>query len=124
MAANQEISLLTLTAATTGTTGSDMNAANFKGVIVFIDIDTITGTIPTLTVTLQGKSARGGEYYTILTSAALGAAGATALRVYPGLVGAANLTANDILPPTYRVTTAIGGTTPVVTGTVSAVLVA
>lgn len=120
---NRETAVITHTAAAAGVTGFDMNAAQFKGVLLFIHVSAITGTTPTLTVTIEGKAPGSGQYYTVLQSAALSAAGLTVLRVYPGLTGAANLTANDILPASYRVTTAIGGTTPAVTATISALLV-
>lgn len=110
--------IITHNAAAAGATGFDMNAAQFKGALLFVNITAISGTTPTLTVTVEGKGA--GQYYTILQSAALSAAGLTVLRIYPGLTAAANLTANDILPASYRVTTTIGGTTPSVSATITA----
>lgn len=123
MIANREISVATLTAAAAGVTGNDMDASQHSGILLFVHISAITGTSPTLTVTIQGKAPGSGQYYTILASAALNATGLTVLRIYPGLTAAANLTANDILPASYRVVTAIGGTTPAVTATISALLV-
>lgn len=115
--------LITHSAAAAGTTGGDQDGARHKGILLYVHVSAITGTSPTLTVTLQGKSPESGQYYTLLASAAISATGLTVLKVYPGLTAAANLAANDILPPTFRVVTAIGGTTPAVTATVSAVLV-
>lgn len=124
MAYNQEnAAIIAHAAASVGVTGTDYNSTNANGLILFINITAITGTAPTLTVTLQGRTPLG-FYYTILASAALTATGLTVLRVYPGLVAAANLVANDILPAGFRVVTAIGGTTPAVTATISAVQVA
>lgn len=116
--------MITHTAASAGVNGGDMDGSNSKGVIVFVNITAITGTSPTLTVTLQGKSASSGVYYTILASAALNTTGLTVLKAYPGLTAAANTVANDIVPASWRVITAIGGTTPAVTATISAVTVA
>jgi len=117
--------LLTLTAANAAAapTSQDIDVSNYGGIILYIDITGITGTTPTLTVTIQGKDDVSGKYHTILASAALNATGTTVLRVYPGLTAAANLTANDVLAKTIRVTTAIGGTTPAVTATISSVLI-
>lgn len=114
--------LITHTAAAAGTTGGDIDGSRGKGLLLFVNITAITGTTPTLTVTLSGKSPQG-VYYTILASAALNATGQTVLRVYPGLTAAANATVSDILPNTWRVSTVIGGTTPAVTATIAAVVV-
>lgn len=122
MAYNQETTVITHAAAAAGVTGTDCNSANSNGLLLFINITAITGGSPTLQVTIQGRGPAG-AYYNILASAALTATGLTVLRVYPGLTAAANLTANDILPAGYRVVTVIGGTTPAVTATISAVQV-
>lgn len=117
--------LLTLTAANAvaAPTSQDIDVSQFGGLYLYVNISAISGTTPTLTVTIQGKDDVSGQYHTILASAALNATGLTVLRIYPGLTAAANLTANDVLPKTIRVTTAIGGTTPAVTATISTVLI-
>lgn len=112
-----------LAAAGVGTVnGADQSNTNARGLHLTIDITAITGTGPTLTVTIQGKDAVSGKYYTILASAALSAVGTTVLRVYPALTAAANTAANDVLPRDWRVTYTIGGTTPAVTATIAAAL--
>lgn len=115
--------LLSYTAASAGTNSGDLDATRHRGILLYIYVSAITGTTPTLTVTLQGKSPGSGQYYTVLASAAINAAGLTVLRVYPGLTAAANTVANDALPCTYRLSTAIGGTTPAVTAQITGVLV-
>lgn len=115
--------LITHSAASAGTTGFDMGAGCAKGILLYVHISAITGTAPTLTVTLQGKSPVSDQYHTVLASAALNATGLTILRVYPGLTAAANLVASDILPTTWRVISVIGGTTPAVTASISASLI-
>jgi hypothetical protein len=112
--------LIAHAAASAGANGTDQANVNGRGVKVVVDITALGGTGPTLTVTIQGKDAASGKYYTILASAALAAVATTVLTVYPGLVAAANLTANDVLPATWRVITAIAGTTPAVTCTIGA----
>lgn len=106
-------------AATVGTNSPDLAGGSGRGLIVFADVSAITGTAPTLIVTIQGKDPVSGNYYTILASAALTATGTTVLRVFPGLTAVANATVNDILPPDFRIITAIGGATPAVSATVS-----
>lgn len=114
--------LIAHAAAAAGTSSADQANTSARGIKVVVDVTAITGTTPTLTVTLQGKDPISGKYYTLLASAALSAVGTTVLTVYPGLTAAANLTANDVLPATWRVITAIGGTTPAVTATIAATL--
>lgn len=118
--ADRAQSVLAGTAAAAGANGADVPAGSSVGVLLVVDITAITGTTPTLTVTLQGKDPVSGKYYTILVSAALNAIGTTVLRVHPSLTPAVNLVANDVLPAVYRAISAIGGTTPAVTYTVSA----
>lgn len=112
--------LITLTAASAGVNGTDQINNTGRGINVVINITAITGTTPTLTVTLQGKDTVSGVYYTILASAALAATGTTVLQVFPGATATANVSANALLPRTWRVISVIGGTTPSVTATVSA----
>jgi len=115
--------LITHTAASTGVNSADQANYVSRGLKLVIDITAITGSTPTLTVTIQGKDTASGKYYTILASAALSAVATTVLTVYPGLTAAANVTANDVLPKTFRVITAIGGGTPAVTATIGASLI-
>ena len=117
--------VLTLTAANAASapTSPDIDTGQFAGVFVYINVTAISGTTPTLTVTIQGKDDISGQYHTILASAAINATGLTVLRVYPGLTAVANATANDVLAKTMRITTAIGGTSPSVTATISSVLI-
>ena len=115
--------LITHTAASAGVTTPTLDARQGRGMLVFINITAITGTSPTLTVTLKGSiDAAATATYTILASAALNATGLTVLKVYPGLTASANVAANDAVPMNVQVSTAIGGTGPSVTATISAVL--
>jgi hypothetical protein len=122
MSANIFSTAMKLTAqATTVSSGDCDNTAGSAAVFV-IDITAITGTTPAVTFTVEGKDPISGKYYTILASASLTATGTTVLRVFPGVTAAANLSANDILPRTFRVTATISGTTPAVTATVGVLL--
>lgn len=111
-----------LAAASAGANGDDQVNINARGLKLIIDITALSGTSPTLTVTIQGKDAVSGKYFTILASAALAAQATTVLTVFPGLTASANVTANDVLPRDWRVIYAIGGTGPSVTATISAAL--
>lgn len=113
--------IITHTAASAGVTSGVLDTHQGAGLLIFINITAISGTTPTLTVTLQGCiDDTPTNTYTIIASAALNATGLTVLRVYPGLTASANLTANDVVPARCRIVTAIGGTGPSVTATVSA----
>lgn len=112
--------LVTHTAASAGVNSADQVNYNARGVKVVVNVTAITGTAPTLTVAIQGKDNASGVYYTLLSSAAISATGTTVLEVYPGVTAAANASASTTLPRTWRISTAIGGTTPAVTATVGA----
>lgn len=102
-----------------GNTG-DLTNLGHRGIVLVIDNTAESGTSPTVTVTIEGKSAIG-DYYTILASTALAAQAVTTLTVYPGITAAANTAASTVLPRVFRVAWAIGGTdTPTVTFSVSA----
>ena len=116
--------LLTLTAASAGGNSAVQTNSVYRGVSVAVNITAITGTSPTLTVTIQGQDPVSGAYYTVLESAALSATGLTILTVRPGIAASANVAAAAIMPLYWRILYAIGGTTPAVTATVGAVMAA
>jgi hypothetical protein len=114
--------IATLTAAGSGSvTGGDLDWQQHRGIQVFVNVTAISGTSPTLTVSIKGKSPVGVDY-TILTSAAITATGQTVLTVYPSIPASANVTAQATIPITGHVDYTIGGTGPSVTATISAVL--
>lgn len=113
--------IITHTAASAGVTGPIIDTQSGLGLLLFINVTAISGTSPTLTVTLKGLIDEAATAsYTILASAALNATGLTVLKVYPGLTAAANTVANDVVPGRCQIVTAIGGTGPSVTATISA----
>jgi hypothetical protein len=83
------------------------NADGYRGLVLIIDA-TASAATPSVVFTLQGYSGLGSDYYTILASAAVTGAATSVLRVYPALTAAANLVANDVLPPVWRVTATAG----------------
>ncbi|SRR5579885_18738 len=120
----QNPKVTTLTTQGAGNGSTDYVNGYGRGVKVVINITAISGTSPTLTVTIQGKDPTSGQYWTILASAALTATGTTVLTVYPALTAAANTVANDVLPPNWNLKWVVGGTGPSVTATISAQMVA
>lgn len=118
---HDKAALLALVAQGVGTvSGGDQANINGRGVQVGIDITALTGTGPTVTVTIQGKDAASGKYYTLLQSAAIAATGFTLLTLYPGAPSAANASSPQVLPATWRVIAAVAGTGPAATATVGA----
>lgn len=121
--ANSSIQLQRLAAAAASLNGLDMENMSGIGAQIVIDVTAITGTTPSVVVTVEGKDPVSGKYYTILASASITTVSTTVLRIFPGATAAANLAANDVLPRTFRVTSTIAGTTPAVTATVVANIV-
>jgi hypothetical protein len=103
--------------------GNDRGSSNGVGIKIVVDITVISGTTPSLVVTLEGKCPVSGKYYTILASAALNAVGTTVLTVFPGLTAVANVKADDFLPSIWRVKGTVAGTGVNLNATVSAVLI-
>lgn len=114
---------LTLYSGTFTSSPTVVNQTNYtgRGVIVTLNVTAISGTTPSITLTIQGVDAAGNAY-TLLAGAAVTATTATPLTytVYPGAPATANVSANSPLPHTWNVKAAIAGTTPSVTCTVCA----
>lgn len=92
-----------------------------RGVDVCLNITAMTGTSPTLTLTIEGRDPISGQYFTLLASSAIAATGFTHLQASAGIAVAANSTANIQLPPIWRVRWTIGGSaSPTVTCSISA----
>lgn len=111
---------ITLTAAGVGTTTApyDVNAAH-RGVLVVVNVTAISGTSPTLTVSIMGHDPVSDTDFTLLSSAAISTVSETVLTVYPGCIAAANSIANSPLPNVWTLKAVVGGTSPSVTATIS-----
>ena len=104
---NQDLTVLASAARTASVASADFTNVNGRGVDVVIEA-TASNLTPSVVFTIQGKDAVSGVYYTILASAAVTGVSTTVLRVYPGLVVAANAAANYALPRTWRVSAVAG----------------
>lgn len=116
------VTVFASTARTATEASAVFNSDGHRGLHMVIDVTAITAT-PSVVFTIQGYSGLGDDYYTILASAAVTGTGQTVLRVYPGLTAAANLVANDVLPPVWRVN-AVHGDADSITYSVNALLCA
>jgi hypothetical protein len=72
------------------------------GVRVVLDV-TVIATAPALTVNIEGLDKTSGKYYLLLASTAVATVSTTVLTVFPGAAVAANVSANNYLPDTWRV---------------------
>lgn len=100
--ANQNLSIFASAVRAASVNSADQKNYRGRGVQVVIDM-TAVPTVETVTFTIEGKDEISGKYYTILASTAIVAVSTVILRVYPGIVVAANLSANDALPADWRV---------------------
>lgn len=99
---NQDLNLLASAVQGATVTGQDRLNRNARGLILVFDQTVVPG-VQTTTPKIQGKDPASGTYYDILVGAAQVGVVTVVLRIYPGLVAAANLVVNDILPRTWRV---------------------
>lgn len=75
----------------------------YRALHLIIDVTAIAAT-PSVVCTIDAYDPVSGKYYNQLTAAAVTATGTTVLKIGRGLTAAANLTANDVLPSTIRIT--------------------
>lgn len=106
--ARANLDLTLLASGSISANSADQTNWNGRGVVVFVNVSAVSGG-ETVTVAVQMKDPVSGLYSTVLTSTALAAVALTLLRVYPGLGQVANLSANDILSRTWRITATIAG---------------
>lgn len=95
----------------TGNTTATNGIAGIIGALFFINISAISGTLPTLTLTLQVLDPASGNWINLVTESALNSTGETVYTIYPNASGAIY----QVLPAQYRWHYAIGGTTPSIT---------
>lgn len=110
--------VVTLSSASASGTSSDQTNLVHRGLKCMVHISAISGTSPTLTVSLRYKDGASSQYGTLLTSASLTATGNTVLTVYPGVGVTSNVSASDYVPRTWDISYTIGGTSPSVSGTI------
>lgn len=93
---------ITGTAAVATVNGPDLLNGAFRGIKVVLDATAVVG-VGSFTLTIQGKDAASGKYFTLLAGAAVSTVSTNVYTVYPGLPATANVSANDVLPKTFRV---------------------
>jgi hypothetical protein len=103
------IVLANLSGATSSSQSADQTNFNGRGVKVFLNITANAG--GSITFTIQGKDPVSGLYFTLLAGASQASTGTVMMSVYPGLTASTNITANDVLPRTWRLQWTIAGAT-------------
>ena len=112
----QFMSVLRQVASTVTRSSQDFqNREGHRGIRLYLDINGVTGTNPTLDIRLQGKDRVSGNYVnmpgcTFPQKTASHADTTVSLTVYPGIGETNQETISDVLPETWRVTGTIGGT--------------
>lgn len=94
--------VITGTAAVATINGPDLSNGAFRGIKVVMDATAVTA-VGSFTITIQGKDAASGKYYTLLAGAAVTTVSTNVYTVFPGAPATANVSANDQLPKTFRV---------------------
>jgi hypothetical protein len=94
--------VLTATAITATQNTADLSNGAFRGIKVVFDVTAVVA-VGSVTITIQGKDQASGKYYTLLAGAAVTTATTNVYTVYPGLPATANVSANDVLPKTFRI---------------------
>ena len=100
--ANLNVTLLASAARTAETPSADQTNFSNRCVHIFTDVTAIVDT-PILTVTIEGKDALSGKYYTILAGSNLSSITTQVLTVCPGMPNTAGVSQSDSLPRTWRV---------------------
>ena len=89
-------------AARTATTNSG-DLTNYNATAVHVVLDVTTAGTGSITLTIQGKDALSGQYYTLLAGAAVTTISTNVYKVMIGGVVSANVSANDLVPRTWRI---------------------
>ena len=96
----QQGALTIAASATTTQTGPDFTNPAARGVKVFV-MTTVIGT-GSITLSIQAKDPASGTYITLLAGAAIVTNTTNVYTLFPGAPVAANVSANDELPYTWR----------------------
>lgn len=98
---NAENTLFSSASRTATTNSLFFNQYFYRGGHIVINVTSITGS-PSVVPVLQSPEKFTFNYYDLLRGNAITATGITVLKLYPGITPIPNLSANDILPLTYR----------------------
>ncbi len=119
---SQTSAYITITG-TASITGADQTNTVGRGIIVVVNVTTLTGTSPTITPAIQMKDAVSATYIQLHAAfTAIAATGTFTYVLYPGVGAAAGgitATGSVVVPATFRVVLTYGGTVTATAGTVA-----
>lgn len=92
-----------LASAARTTTNQSADQTNYNGRCVHVVLSVTSAGTGSITLTIQGKDSVSSAYYTILAGAAVTTNSTNVYKVCPGITAAANVSASDLLPRTWRV---------------------
>ena len=104
---------------TSGGTGALVNS-QAKGLTAVLYVETLQGTSPSISATVQGYDPITGQAFNLLNGPTVSAAGTHYMQVYPGIATASGVAANAVLPAGVEIVYSLGGTSPTVSATVTA----
>lgn len=108
---DQQATILASAARTTTQTSADqLNGMGAAYLVLFLNM-TVVGT-GSVTISVQGYDPTSASYYTIFTGAAVVTNSANRYVVGPGIPVSANVSANDVIPPVYRVVVTANNANP------------
>lgn len=99
---NAEIDLIASTSTGSNAASAVQQNNNSRGLHVMIDVTAVTGG-STITPSIQGLDNTSNQFYDLLIGLPINAIGLTIIKLYPGITGSPNISANDILPRNWRV---------------------
>jgi hypothetical protein len=114
--------IMSMTGATVSAIGQIFDNHNHRGAHIGVNVTALTGLLPVLTVIIEGQDEASGQWYPLLTSVDIIAAGFTRLTVYPGVTPVLNQAVSNVLPATWRIRYTVAGTGASVTATFGACL--
>lgn len=115
-------SIVTLAGASANGQSAVLCNPQHRGLTLFVNITAAGGTTPSITFTINAVDPMSGALVPMLVGQAITAPGEQMLQIYPGIAVTANGSANAVLPSQFRITWAITGTTPSISGTITPVL--
>lgn len=114
--------VVSLSGASASGASAVLNNPQGRGVTVYLDVTSLSGTSPSFVPTVQGYDATTGAVVNLLAGPSVTAAGTHVMQVYPGIASAAGAAASAVVPPQWKLAYTIAGTTPAVTVVATAAL--
>ncbi len=88
-------------------TGNAIGTGGRQFLIAVLDLTSVNGVTPGLTLSIEGYDKVSAKWYNILSGAAVVAVSTNVYKVGPGLPATANVSANSCLPGLIRITIAV-----------------